>query len=93
MLSNMLYTVQNVIDIYAHRKISKYREIHQSPYVIFVVNLKGGVSKTVSIRNAGARVASASGLLRHDSRILVIDGSAGIQHHVPRSHAQYWFHS
>ena len=42
-------TIQNVIDIYAHRKIPKYRDIHKSPYVIFVVNLKGGVSKTVSL--------------------------------------------
>ncbi len=27
-------TIQNVIDIYAHRKIPKYRDIHKSPYVI-----------------------------------------------------------
>lgn len=38
-------TIQNVIDIYAHRKIPKYRNIHQEPYVIFVVNLKGGYRK------------------------------------------------
>ena len=30
-------TIQNVIDIYAHRKIPKYRNLHEEPYVIFVV--------------------------------------------------------
>ena len=39
-------TIQNVIDIYAHRQIPKYRDIHKRTMgVIFVVNLKGGVSK------------------------------------------------
>ncbi|MCV6895521.1 hypothetical protein OE181_25290, partial [Escherichia coli] len=32
-------TIQNVIDIYAHRQIPKYRDVHKEPYVIFVVNL------------------------------------------------------
>ena len=38
-------TVQDVVDIYAHRKVPKYRDIHkgEGPFVIFVVNLKGGV--------------------------------------------------
>lgn len=66
-------TVQNVIDIYAHRKIPKYREIHQSPYVIFVVNLKGGVSKTVSTVTLAHALRVHQDLLRHDLRILVID--------------------
>lgn len=78
-------TVQNVIDIYAHRKIPKYREIHQSPYVIFVVNLKGGVSKTVSTVTLAHALRVHQDLLRHDLRILVIDLDRRHQHHVPRS--------
>lgn len=66
-------TIQNVIDIYAHRKISKYRDIHKSPYVIFVVNLKGGVSKTVSTVTLAHALRVHQDLLRHDLRILVID--------------------
>ena len=27
-------TIQNVIDIYAHRQIPKYRDVHKEPYVI-----------------------------------------------------------
>ncbi len=66
-------TIQNVIDIYAHRKIPKYRDIHKSPYVIFVVNLKGGVSKTVSTVTLAHALRVHQDLLRHDLRILVID--------------------
>ena len=65
--------IQNVIDIYAHRKIPKYRDIYKSPYVIFVVNLKGGVSKTVSTVTLAHALRVHQDLLRHDLRILVID--------------------
>ncbi|MDT8486038.1 ParA family protein, partial [Escherichia coli] len=58
---------------YAHRKIPKYRDIHKSPYVIFVVNLKGGVSKTVSTVTLAHALRVHQDLLRHDLRILVID--------------------
>ncbi|KGT87109.1 chromosome partitioning protein ParA [Erwinia typographi] len=66
-------TIQNVIDIYNHRKIPKYRDIHKDPYVIFVVNLKGGVSKTVSTVTLAHALRVHQDLLRHDLRILVID--------------------
>ena len=66
-------TIQNVIDIYDHRKISKYRDIHKEAYVIFVVNLKGGVSKTVSTVTLAHGLRVHQDLLRHDLRILVID--------------------
>lgn len=51
---------------------SKYREIHQSPYVIFVVS-EGGVSKTVSTVTLAHALRVHQDLLRHDLRILVID--------------------
>lgn len=66
-------TIQNVIDIYAHRQIPKYRDVHKEPYVIFVVNLKGGVSKTVSTVTLAHALRVHPDLLRHDLRILVID--------------------
>ena len=66
-------TIQNVIDIYAHRQIPKYRDIHKEPYVIFVVNLKGGVSKTVTTVTLAHALRVHPDLLRHDLRILVID--------------------
>ncbi|PHM51506.1 chromosome partitioning protein ParA [Xenorhabdus hominickii] len=48
--STMQYalTLQNVIDIYKHRQIPTYRDKWKEAFTIFVVNLKGGVSKTVS---------------------------------------------
>ena len=49
------------------------RDIHKSPYVIFVVNLKGGVSKTVSTVTLAHALRVHQDLLRHDLRILVID--------------------
>jgi len=66
-------TIQNVIDIYAHRKIPKYRDRYKEPYTIFVVNLKGGVSKTVSTVTLAHAMRVHHDLLRHDLRILVVD--------------------
>lgn len=66
-------TIQNVIDIYHHRKVPKYRDTHTGPFVIFVVNLKGGVSKTVSTVTLAHALRVHQDLLRHDLRILVVD--------------------
>lgn len=41
-------TIQNVIDLYFHRKVPKYRDRFDKAFTIFVCNLKGGGSKTVS---------------------------------------------
>ncbi|HAT25000.1 AAA family ATPase [Pantoea septica] len=68
-------TVQDVVDIYAHRKVPKYRDIHkgEGPFVIFVVNLKGGVSKTVSTVTLAHGLRVHPDLLQYDLRNLVID--------------------
>lgn len=68
-------TIQDVVDIYAHRKVPKYRDLHsgEGPFVVFVVNLKGGVSKTVSTVTLAHGLRVHQDLLQHDLRILVID--------------------
>lgn len=68
-------TVQDIIDIYAHRKVPKYRQLHEGegPFVIFVVNLKGGVSKTVSTVTLAHGLRVHPDLLQYDLRNLVID--------------------
>ncbi|MCE0491897.1 AAA family ATPase [Pantoea sp. Mb-10] len=68
-------TIQDVVDIYAHRKVPKYRDLHagEGPFVMFVVNLKGGVSKTVSTVTLAHGLRVHQDLLQHDLRILVID--------------------
>lgn len=68
-------TIKDVVDIYAHRKVPKYRDLHASegPFVIFVVNLKGGVSKTVSTVTLAHGLRVHQDLLQHDLRILVVD--------------------
>lgn len=68
-------TIKDVVDIYAHRKVPKYRDLHagEGPFVIFVVNLKGGVSKTVSTVTLAHGLRVHQDLLQHDLRILVVD--------------------
>ncbi|PEI02228.1 chromosome partitioning protein ParA [Pantoea agglomerans] len=68
-------TIQDVVDIYAHRKVPKYRDLHadEGPFVVFIVNLKGGVSKTVSTVTLAHGLRVHQDLLQHDLRILVID--------------------
>lgn len=66
-------SIQNIIDIYAHRGIKPYREKHKNAFVIFVVNLKGGVSKTVSTVTMAHGMRAHPTLLHENLRILVID--------------------
>ncbi len=66
-------TIQNIIDIYKHRKIQTYRDRHKGPFVLFVVNLKGGVAKTVSTVTLAHGMRAHPTLLHQDLRILVID--------------------
>lgn len=68
-------TIKDVVDIYAHRKVPKYRDLHagEGPFVIFVVNLKGGVSKTVSTVTLAHGLRVHQDLLQHDLRVLVVD--------------------
>lgn len=66
-------TVEQVIDIYKHRGISSWREQQNEAEVIFITNLKGGVSKTVSCVNLAQALRVHPNLLKEDLRILVID--------------------
>lgn len=67
------FSIGNIIDLYAHRKVPKYRERHPKGFVINVGNLKGGVSKTVSTVTLAHGLRTHPLLLREDLRILVID--------------------
>jgi cellulose biosynthesis protein BcsQ len=71
--SQYALSLQNVIDIYHHRKVPKYRDKHKGPFVVFVVNLKGGVSKTVSTVTLAHGMRAHPAMLHNDLRILVID--------------------
>ena len=66
-------TIQNIIDIYQYRGVPKYRDRHKEALTVFVGNLKGGVSKTVSTVSLAHAMRAHPHLLFEDLRILVID--------------------
>lgn len=66
-------SIQNIIDIYNHRGVPKYRDRHKEAFTVFVGNLKGGVSKTVSTVSLAHALRTHPHLLFEDLRILVID--------------------
>ncbi|MFK3663578.1 AAA family ATPase [Scandinavium sp. NPDC088450] len=66
-------TIQNVIDLYFHRAVPKYRDRFREAFVIFVSNLKGGGSKTVSTASLAHALRAHPHLLYEDLRILAID--------------------
>ncbi|MEY8712270.1 AAA family ATPase [Mangrovibacter phragmitis] len=66
-------SIQNIIDIYCHRGVPKYRDRYADAFTIFVGNLKGGVSKTVSTVSLAHALRTHPHLLYEDLRILVID--------------------
>ena len=66
-------SIQNIIDIYHHRGVPKYRDRHPEAFTLFVGNLKGGVSKTVSTVSLAHALRAHPHLLYEDLRILVID--------------------
>lgn len=71
--SKYAMTISNIIDIYEHRGIPKYRDRYSSAFTVFVGNLKGGVSKTVSTVSLAHALRAHPHLLYEDLRILVID--------------------
>lgn len=71
--SQYALSLQNVIDIYHHRQVPKYRNKHKGPFVVFVVSLKGGVSKTVSTVTLAHGMRAHPAMLHNDLRILVVD--------------------
>jgi cellulose biosynthesis protein BcsQ len=66
-------TINNIIDIYHYRQIPKYRDRYQDAFTVFIGNLKGGVSKTVSTVSLAHGLRTHPHLLQADLRILVID--------------------
>lgn len=66
-------TIDNIIDIYHYRKIPKYRDRYKDAFTVFIGNLKGGVSKTVSTVSLAHGLRTHPNLLQADLRILVID--------------------
>ncbi|HHI2555178.1 TPA: AAA family ATPase [Klebsiella aerogenes] len=66
-------TIQNVIDLYQHRGVPKYRDRHREAFCIYVSNLKGGGSKTVSTASLAHALRAHPHLLFEDLRILAID--------------------
>ncbi|TNV12490.1 ParA family protein [Buttiauxella sp. B2] len=71
--SKYAMSIQNIIDIYHHRGVPKYRDRHSEAFTLFVGNLKGGVSKTVSTVSLAHALRAHPHLLYEDLRILVID--------------------
>ncbi len=66
-------SIENIVDIYAHRKTLKYRDRFDKAFVVFVTNLKGGVSKTVSTVSLAHSLRTHPHLIKEDLRILVVD--------------------
>lgn len=66
-------SIQNIIDIYNYRGVAKYRDRFKKAFTIFIGNLKGGVSKTVSTVSLAHALRTHPHLLYEDLRILVID--------------------
>lgn len=65
--------IQNIIDIYHHRNVPKYRDRYHEAFTFFIGNLKGGVSKTVSTVSLAHGLRTHPHLISEDLRILVID--------------------
>lgn len=65
--------VEDIVKIYEHRGTPKYRDKYSEAFVIFVSNLKGGVSKSVSTTTLAHALRTSENLIHHDLRILIID--------------------
>lgn len=66
-------SIRNIIDIYHHRNVPKYRDRYKEAFTLFIGNLKGGVSKTVSTVSLAHGLRTHPHLICEDLRILVID--------------------
>ncbi len=66
---------EDVAAIYQYRKVPTYRDRYknQDALVLFTINLKGGVAKTVSSVNLAHGLRTHESLIKEDLRILVID--------------------
>ncbi|MBD1389445.1 AAA family ATPase [Neiella sp. HB171785] len=66
-------TVDQVRDIYKHRGIETYKERFGDAFVIFIGNLKGGVTKTVTSVTVAHAFRVHPMLIKENIRALVID--------------------
>lgn len=66
-------TLQNIIDLYQHRGVPKYRDRYSEALVLYVSSLKGGGSKTVSTASLAHGMRAHPHLIYEDLRILVLD--------------------
>lgn len=66
-------TISDIVSIYEHRKVKKYRDKRDKAFTLFVSNLKGGVSKTVTSVSLAHGLRTHPALLKEDIRVLVID--------------------
>lgn len=66
-------TLQNVIDLYHHRGVPKYRDRFREAWTTYVSSLKGGGSKTVSTASLAHGLRTHPHLLMEDLRILGLD--------------------
>ncbi|WP_437891829.1 AAA family ATPase [Phytobacter sp. V91] len=66
-------TLQNVIDLYHHRGVPKYRDRHSKAFTVYVTNLKGGGSKSVSTASLAHAFRAHPHLIFEDLRILALD--------------------
>lgn len=66
-------TLKNIADLYQHRGVPKYRDRYNEAFCVFVSNLKGGGSKTVSTATLAHALRAHEHLLLEDLRILAID--------------------
>lgn len=66
-------TIENIVDVYHHRGVPKYRDRYAEAFTFFVGNLKGGVSKTVSTVSLAHALRTHPHLIMEDLRILVVD--------------------
>lgn len=66
---------EDVAAIYRHRHVPTYRDRYQDKgaMVLFIINLKGGVAKTVSTVNLAHGLRTHESLIKEDLRILVVD--------------------
>ncbi|MGV7963687.1 AAA family ATPase [Photorhabdus tasmaniensis] len=66
-------TIEDIAKFYELNGTPKYRDRYKSPFVIYVVNLKGGVAKTVVTVTLAHALRVHPDLLMQDLRILVVD--------------------
>lgn len=66
-------TIENIADFYRFRNEPSYRDKYKKAWVVFIGQLKGGVTKTVSTVSISHGMRTHPRLLKENLRILVVD--------------------